>query len=180
MTSLRESMAGRGIADLSAGLRAQQPYLAGEGDVAEQHAKFPYRSLRALIASGEWPDEWSVRNPRPSPGYLDYPKRGKSSDMAWGDSLNGVTHDEENWYFSTVIRSHEGLNPKFKARNAKLFRIPLSQNLDAGGGDDVSQRVPLNDEHGQPLAEHYCHYGDIDLHGDTLYVPLEGDDCGGA
>lgn len=73
--------------DLSKGIRHQNNFYSGVNC-----KYFPYKSLRALIQSLEWPEAWA-----PLPFGLDFPK---DSEPGWSDELNGVTHDEKNWYFS--------------------------------------------------------------------------------
>jgi hypothetical protein len=60
-----------------------------------------------------------------------------------------------------------------KPEKSNLFRMSRSGEITA------RTFVPELDEKGEPLAKHYCHFGDIDYYKGFVFAPLEHDECGG-
>ena len=72
----------------------------------------------------------------------------------WTSECQGVTHDENHWLIT---------------QKGAVWRVPLEKDLRdhlQPGVDGVQRRTI-------PLAD-YDHFGDPDVHGGTLYIPVEG------
>jgi hypothetical protein len=94
----------------------------------------------------------------------DYPK---NRNNGWHEELNGVTHDDENWYIS---------------QKGRLWRFPVRHDLNAQIDTD---RLPdgvayydIDDLASEAGAESlglglYDHFGGIDYYRNRVYVPLE-------
>lgn len=150
--SLREAWRQRyGDVDLRAGLRTNvHPFYTAVSDslpastLPQRQRAFPCRSLRNFIEALAWPRSFV---PTRATSY-DYP-RNKGS--GWTDKLQGVTHDDQHWYFTQQDR---------------LWKIPVTHDLHADLGDFASVGIPIPG---------YIHFGDIDFFNGHIYVPLEGD-----
>jgi hypothetical protein len=72
----------------------------------------------------------------------------------WTNECQGVTHDENHWFIT---------------QKGAVWRVPVGKDLRdhfQDGVDGVRRRAI-------PLAG-YDHFGDPDVHDETLYIPLEG------
>jgi hypothetical protein len=88
----------------------------------------------------------------------------------WGwnfaNDIQGVTHDDEYWYFSRTQYPDY-----FPDKYGELLRIPLGTDLKAEDKFDDPSRQPA------PLDEaRYDHYGDISYHAGNIFVSLQGDE----
>jgi hypothetical protein len=107
----------------------------------------PYSGMRAFTEALPWPASY-----RPATKNPDSPS---DASPGWTNALQGVSHDDNNWYFT---------------QQKKIWKIPVSHSL----GDELhaeTRTAPI------PLAG-YDHFGDCDFDHETgfLYVPLEGAD----
>ncbi len=137
--------------DLRKGLRANR------NSFYSMTPKYAYRSVRDLIRSFRWPKAASADSLFVPRG--DHPA---NSEAVWSQIIQGVTHDDNNWYLS---------------RQYGLSKFPLEHDLNSADGV-VSVDIPK--EH---TNKNYDHMGDLDFYraadGSTgpsghLYVPLEG------
>jgi hypothetical protein len=151
--SLRSSWQQRYAGSLpSDGLRANHDFYR------KTPSAFPYHNLRALIEGLEWP-------PNESYGYTsenyDYPR--EKDDTAWVHDIQGVAHDDRNWFFSNQYR---------------LWKIPVDRDLNGDvGGDILNAPIPpdLCMATGSGICSGWNHFGAIDYHGGQVYVPLESE-----
>ena len=73
-------------------------------------------------------------------------------EMGWSAEVNGVCHDDDNWYFT---------------QNGNLWKFPLKHDLN----NTVKSADPLK---GILKHETSFHLGDIDCYGDFIFVPVTG------
>lgn len=85
----------------------------------------------------------------------DYPF---DRSMDFGNGLQGVTHDDGNWFFSTAYRNASG-------QHSRIARVPVGNNL--------NDQPPF---YGNPYEPLHRHFGDIDYYNGRVYVPLERGD----
>ena len=128
-------------ADLSGGVKGSFFHPA-----YRSHPKsIPYRSVRDLLHSMEWPGSFNFIG--------DYPE---NSSPGWTNNIQGVTHDANHWFFTQADR---------------LWKIPLSHDLNqhVSQSDFPNAPIPnaLRDAGGN-------HMGSLDFFENLLYVPLEG------
>jgi hypothetical protein len=115
-----------------------------ETTLHQRQQSFPYRSLRSLANSLKWVKSFVPTRTTPH----DYPS---DASPGWTHKLNGVTHDDQYWYF---------------AQQEKLWKVPVGHDLNAEFDDTfLSAGIPL---------EGYDHFGDIDYNEGLVYVPIEG------
>lgn len=159
--------------DLRDGVYALQRYSGG--DPTLQRRGLPYKSVRTLI-------ERLGPSPRPSMQYCDEPDGITSADLGWAGLIQGVTHDRDNWYFSTTYLELDGTSAP--AASSGLLKVPFSGPL---RGYSKQAPIPDRDELGAPLFGPYRHYGDIDHAVVTsaegrsvacIFVPIEHDTFG--
>jgi hypothetical protein len=113
----------------------------------------PYRTIRSLSEALQWPKTFRY--------FAEHPK---NAAPGWSDEIQGVTHDDGNWFFTTGSPAAE---PDL------LLKFPLDHDLSSdvdlnspGDGILVRRKPP-------ELAafEHFC---DLDCFQSHLYVPLHG------
>lgn len=156
---------------------------------------YPYSRLRALGEAAVWPQGQPPFEPTEN---YDYPS---NRENGWSEELQGVTHDDDCWYFSQKDR---------------LLKFPVGYDLNRPLDDDptvLTAGIPRHDLDGSVLgadgsvvdplppgitgSEHpgrdlqvlpdeirvvysgtygyYHHFGDPDWHSPYLYVPLESE-----
>lgn len=84
--------------------------------------------------------------------YLgEYPK---DRENGWSSELQGVCHDDENWFFT---------------QNGKLWKFPVSH--------DLNKKIKDSDIDGKKIMRiNYGHHlGDIDCYDGYIFVPIVGD-----
>jgi hypothetical protein len=97
-------------------------------------------------------------------GCYDMPSLGQIGDypfdrsMDFGNGLQGVTHDDNNWFFSTAYRNASG-------QHSRIARVPVGNNL--------NDQPPF---FGNPYEPGHLHFGDIDYFDGIVYVALEKGD----
>ncbi|HKI87980.1 MAG TPA: hypothetical protein VKA38_03065 [Draconibacterium sp.] len=90
--------------------------------------------------------------------YLgNYPKE---RDNGWSEELNGVTHDDNNWFFTQ--------------RN-RLWKFPVSHDLKIKTTSSAPESGILNTGIPQELSSlGYDHCGDLSYHEGFLFIPITG------
>src|SRR5690242_2690891 len=86
----------------------------------------------------------------------DYPS---DEQTGWSDNLQGVSHDEENWFIT---------------ENEKLWKINAMADLKTINEADAAQGIfnrPIPD-----ALKDYNHMGDLDHYNGHLFVPMEQHD----
>lgn len=81
----------------------------------------------------------------------EYPK---DRENGWSDELQGVCHDEENWFFT---------------QKGKMWKFPVSHNL--------NKKISKSDIDGEKIIcmDYGYHLGDIDCFNGYLFVPVVDD-----
>lgn len=77
----------------------------------------------------------------------------KDRENGWSDELQGVCHDNSNWFF---------------AQNGNLWKFPLSHNINDTCKKENRSKGIYKNAYGYRL-------GDIDYYGGYLFVPVTGD-----
>jgi hypothetical protein len=84
----------------------------------------------------------------------NYPENSK---RMWTEEINGVTHDNDNWYF-TAIKEF-------------LFKIPVEFNL---ANYPAYNQIVTHTGIPQELGDKgYNHFGDLDYYNGYLFIPVE-------
>ena len=138
--------AGLPWADLSKGVlgaTANSFYLTHRGH-------FPFRSLRALLRTLEWPTSYEPLS--------NYPDQG---DRGWTEELNGVTHDGSAWFFT----SNRDDKPE-------LWRFPQAHDLD-GDIDRGNPGEGIRWRHLPASLQANEHAGGIHHYQGRIFVPLQ-------
>jgi hypothetical protein len=169
MISLRQAFENRYIElDMSKGLHHLNDFYK---DVEDKHgiSVFPYNSIRTLIKSLEWPASWT-----PLPYGLDYPD---DREPGWSEELQGVTHDDQYWYFAQKSRLWRfpvtfDLNSSCGLPMGLLFEAEDAAVLGEGIGIVGGIRVALMPK--ELEDEGFVHLGALYFHKGILYVPVEG------
>jgi hypothetical protein len=110
-------------------------------------ATFPYSSLKDWLHSLRWP---------PFSAYEfigDYPE---DTSPGWTNNIQGVAHDGSHWFFTQDVR---------------LWRLPVSQDLDQGVSDKDVRTAPIPELLKNKGGNHM---GSADVFEGIVYVPLEG------
>lgn len=155
--SLRQALENRQL-NIVNGLRSLHPFYASVPADA-----FP-KSLRMLIQSLEWPAGYTTTG-----NNYDYPK---DREPGWSDDLQGVTHDENTWYFT---------------QSGILWMFPVERDLNSAvtgtvlfpilGDDGLVGHEPriFGLTLSQKLKDLGCyHLGDCDYDQGRVYIPVEG------
>ncbi len=89
--------------------------------------------------------------------YLaDYPS---NYNPGWAENLQGVAHDQGNWFFT---------------QKEKLWKFPLSHDINRNIKNGIP--VGINRVEMPSLLKHagYNHFGDLDHYRGFLFIPIEG------
>ncbi|MFK7905764.1 MAG: hypothetical protein AB8B69_11595, partial [Chitinophagales bacterium] len=102
-----------------------------------------------------------VRPPPPPIKKINYLGQYPSdSDNNWSDNLQGVTHDESNWYFTQMT---------------KLWKFPFSHDLNKKlNGPNAAQQIYQVKIPSNLAKQGYNHFCDLDYYKGYLFVPIEG------
>lgn len=118
---------------------------------------------------GGAPEPYSIRvesnNGHPLAGWFkgDYPKdRENFWTYSASDGPQGLAHDSGNWFLT---------------RTTKIFKVPLTADLAANNPATITVSLPdpswTQDRINWVNNAGYNHYGDPDVYGNYLYVPVE-------
>ena len=97
----------------------------------------------------------------------------------WSGSLQGVAHDDNNWYFTQALEDAGGRN-----KRGYLIKFPLNYGLTRGVPDGATgydlevagiRCVKSTEIPGNPLGN-FWHFGDLVHYDGFLFVPVECSD----
>jgi hypothetical protein len=97
--------------------------------------------------------------------YLENYPEDKSTE--WSESVNGVTHDDYNWFIS---------------QEKNIWKIPVTHNLSSVSNDDegVIEKELDDSDYSKLKGDGYDHFGDLEWYEfedqGYLFVPAEGKD----
>ncbi len=102
----------------------------------------------------------------------DYPREAQTD---WSGGLQGVAHDDENWYFTSALDSGErGYLMKFPLAYGLTRGVP--ENATGYGREGAGVRcINKATIPGNPLGS-FWHLGDLDFAEGFLFVPVERSD----
>jgi hypothetical protein len=109
---------------------------------------FSYATGEDIDDAATFPASFAPSN---HPNY-EHPR---NATPGWGESVQGVTHDDAHWYLTQA---------------KTLWRVPRGRDLAADVAADML-RVGIPDEIRDQGGNHF---GDLDFYEGRLYVPLEG------
>jgi len=94
----------------------------------------------------------------------------KDRENGWSHELNGVCHDDDNWYFT-----QNGKPASLKSKEyGVLWKFPINHRL----ADKVTTANPakgiLNYDTSKIKGGKKLHYGDLDYYNGYLFVPVTG------
>ena len=100
---------------------------------------------------------WRLARDRRDEYLGNYPNARHSG---WSEELQGVTHDDGNWYFT---------------QKGALWKFPVSHDLNERVTEANPAKGILRTRIPTVLRDHgYNHFGDLDHHRGHLFVPVEG------
>jgi hypothetical protein len=106
----------------------------------------------------------------PEHGFLgDYPRH---RSPGWSDELQGVAHDEGNWFFTQ--RGRLWKIPVGYDINVEIDTMPTNDRTDLDHLLPGVLTVHINDA----LPDNWNHYGDLDRIGDYVVIAVEDQDAG--
>jgi len=108
---------------------------------------FQYETDAEVQAAARFPAAFTPAQPN-----FEHPRNGTPG---WSESAQGVTHDDDNWYFT---------------QEKALWRIPRTRDLAMDvAGDVLRVGIPAEID-----GQGGNHFGDLDCYRGRLYLPLEG------
>jgi Ca2+-binding RTX toxin-like protein len=101
--------------------------------------------------------------------------RPSDDDVFWGESLQGVAHDDANWYFTNAVVNEPDV-PTYGENS--IWRVPLESDMTTDDRTSDAHRVPIpislrNIVEPSGLHRMYDHFGDPDAANNYLFVPLD-------
>ena len=154
--SVKHAFQKKGI-KLTGGLRGLHP--------GTTPSTFPSQSIRILMNSLNWPQGFSTTG-----AHYDYPK---DREPGWSNRLQGVTHDDTNWY---ITQEHVfWIFPVARDIGAKLANAITFPLIGSSNGVDEKDGKIIGLTLSQKLkGQGYYHLGDCDYFEGRVYVPIEG------
>jgi hypothetical protein len=125
----------------------------------------PFRSVRTIIAN----HTWHAGAHGPEGGFGGTHNHPNDMTARWNFKLQGVTHDDDHWYFST--EDAEKSTIANIGEDGALFKIPKSLNL-----TDVDRDAVYHVGYPPELLDAgYHHIGDLDYFrpGDMIVAAVE-------